>query len=211
MASHWLGRFWTIPFYIENYLEVAMALEVEIYARNMDVTDRIQNYVNKKVGKLDRYLPEIEEARVDLAYLKSARSSTDRQVAQITVRGKGFILRSEERADDIFAALDTALDKIQRRMERYKGKRNRGRGDGKSASEVAQPVPVEEEAIEMGPAIVRRKSFIVQPMNELEAIEQMELLGHESFFIFFNVNTGSINILYHRRDGNYGLIEPLYG
>jgi putative sigma-54 modulation protein len=188
-----------------------MALEVEIYARNLDVTDRIQDYVNKKVGKLDRYLPEIEEARVDLVYLKSARSSTDRQVAQITVRGKGFILRSEERADDIFAAIDAALEKIQRRMERYKGKRNRGRGDGKSASEVAQPLSAEEEETpELGPMVVRRKSFQVQPMNELEAIEQMELLGHENFFIFFNVSTGSINILYHRRDGNYGLIEPLY-
>lgn len=189
-----------------------MALEVEIYARNMDVTERIQDYVNKKVGKLDRYLPEIDEARVDLTYLKSARSSTDRQVAQITVRGKGFILRSEERADDIYAALDESLEKIQRRMERYKGKRNRGRGDGKSAAEVALPVASEEEETpELGPAIVRRKSFQVQPMNELEAIEQMHLLGHENFFIFFNVSTGSINILYHRRDGNYGLIEPLYG
>lgn len=197
---------------MNTFLEVTMALEVEIYARNMDVTDRIQDYVNKKVGKLDRYLPEIDEARVDLTYLKSARSSTDRQVAQITVRGKGFILRSEERADDIYAALDASLEKIQRRMERYKGKRNRGRGDGKSAAEVAQPVVSEEEETpELGPAIVRRKSFQVQPMNELEAIEQMHLLGHENFFIFFNVSTGSINILYQRRDGNYGLIEPLYG
>ena len=78
-----------------------MALEIEIYGRNLEVTDRIQEYVDKKVGKLDRYLPGIDEARVDLAYVKSARSAADRQVAQITVRGKGFILRSEERADDI--------------------------------------------------------------------------------------------------------------
>jgi len=189
-----------------------MALEVEIYTRNMDVTDRIQDYVDKKVSKLDRYLPGIEEARVDLTYLKSARSSTDRQVAQITVRGKGFILRSEERADDIFTALDASLEKIQRRMERYKGKRNRGRGDGKSASEVAQPVVSEEEdSTRMAPVIMRRKSFQIQPMDELEAIEQMELLGHENFYIFFNVSSGKINILYRRRDGNYGLIEPLIG
>jgi putative sigma-54 modulation protein len=188
-----------------------MALEVEIYTRNMDVNDRIQDYVMKKVGKLDRYLPGIEEARVDLSYVKSARSSTDRQVAQITIRGKGFILRSEERADDIFAAMDTALEKMQRRIERYKGKRNKGRGDGKSAAEVAATPPTEEEVSETGPIIARRKAFHLQPMNELEAIEQMLLLGHENFFIFYNVNTNSINVLYRRRDNSYGLIEPLYG
>jgi len=125
-----------------------MALEVEIFTKNMEVTERIQDYVMKKVGKLDRYLPEIEEARVDLSYVKSARSSTDRQVAQITVRGKSFILRSEERADDIFAAIDTALEKMQRRIERYKGKRNRGRGDGKSAADVVATPPQEEEGEE---------------------------------------------------------------
>ena len=116
-----------------------MAIEVELYGRNLEITERIEDYVEKKVGKLDRYLPGIEEARVDLAFIKSARSAADRQVAQITVRGKGFILRSEERADDIFAALDTALDKMQRRIERYKGKRYRGRGDGKSVSEIFAP------------------------------------------------------------------------
>jgi putative sigma-54 modulation protein len=188
-----------------------MALDVEVYTRNMDVTDRIQDYVQKKVGKLDRYLPGIEEARVDLSYVKSARSSTDRQVAQITVRGKGFVLRSEERGDDIFAAMDIALEKMQRRMERYKGKRYRGRGDGKSAAEVVTSQIVEEDTGEVGPVIARRKSFRLQPMDEFEAIEQMGLLGHENFFIFYNVNTNSINVLYLRRDGSYGLIEPIYG
>lgn len=188
-----------------------MTLEVEIYGRSMDVTDHLKEYVDKKVSKLDRYLPDIDEARVDLAYVKSARSAADRQVAQITIRGKGFILRSEERADDIYAALDTAIDKMQRRIERFKGKRTRGRGDGKSAAEVvAQPV-VEEETAELGPTIVRRKHFPLSPMDELEAIEQMSLLGHENFFIFFNVNTNAINILYRRRDGNFGLIEPEIG
>jgi len=189
-----------------------MTLAVEIYGRSMEVTDRLTDYVTKKVSKLDRYLPGIEEARVDLAYVKSARSASDRQVAQITVRGKGFILRSEERADDIFAALDTALERMQRRIERYKGKHYRGRGDRKSAAEVVPPpVEVEEESAELGPAIVRRKRFMVSPMSELEAIEQMDLLGHENFFIFFNANTNGINVLYRRRDGNYGLIEPQIG
>jgi len=189
-----------------------MTLEVEIYGRNIEVTDRIQEYVNKKVSKLDRYLSGIEEARVDLAYVKSARSAGDRQVAQLTVRGKGFILRSEERADDIFAALDTALDKMQRRIERYKGKHYRGRGDGKTAAEfVLPPMEEEEESTESSPIIARRKKFMLVPMSETEAIEQMSLLGHENFFVFFNANSNAINVLYRRRDGNYGLIEPELG
>lgn len=188
-----------------------MTLEVEIYGRNMEVTDRIQDYVTKKVSKLDRFLPGIEEARVDVSYVKSARSASDRQVAQITVRGKGFILRSEERADDIFTAFDTALERMQRRIERYKGKRFRGRGDGRSASEVVSEEVAEEESEELGPVIVRRKRFMLVPMDEMEAMEQMELLGHELFFVFYNANSNAINVLYRRRDGNYGLIEPEIG
>ncbi len=188
-----------------------MAFEVEIYGRNMEVTEHVSDYVTKKVSKLDRFLQEIEEARVDLAFVKSARSASDRQVAQITIRGKGFILRSEERADDIFAAVDTAIEKMQRRIERYKGKHYRGRGDGKTASEVLTPAVEEEESGELGPVIVRRKKFMLSPMSEMEALEQMSLLGHENFFLFFNVNTNSINVLYHRRDGTYGLIEPEVG
>jgi putative sigma-54 modulation protein len=188
-----------------------MTLEVDIYARNMEVTERIESYINKKVERLDRFLPEIEEARVDVAYIKSARSAADRQVAQITIRGKGFILRSEERADDIFAAFDVALDKMQRRIERYKGKRNRGRGDGASITEILAPVVDEEESGALGPAIVRRKHFLLTPMDEFEAMEQMQLLGHENFFLFYNPNTSSVNVLYRRRDGNYGLIEPELG
>lgn len=184
-----------------------MALEIDISGRNMEVTDHIQDYVTKKVSKLDRYLSGIEEARVDLAYVKSARSAADRQVAQITVRGKGFVLRSEERADDIFAALDTALDKMQRRIERFKGKHYRGRGDGRSMTE-ATIVEEEETTGDLGPVIVRRKQFRLAPMDELEALEQMSLLGHETFFVFYNANTNTINVLYRRRDGTYGLIEP---
>jgi putative sigma-54 modulation protein len=186
-----------------------MTVKVDIYGRSIEVTDRINDYVTKKVSKLDRFLPGIEETRVDLAYVKSARSAADRQVAQITVRGKGYILRSEERADDIFAAVDAALEKMQRRIERYKGKHYRGRGDGKSAAEVVpEPVVEEEESGELGPVIARRKRFPLSPMDEFEAIEQMSLLGHENFFIFFNANTNAINVLYRRRDGTYGLIEP---
>jgi putative sigma-54 modulation protein len=184
-----------------------MTVPVEVISRNMDVSERLQKYVDTKVAKLDRYLPGIEEARVDVTYEKAARSAADRQIAQITVRGKGFILRAEERADDIFAALDTALDKIQRRIERYKGKHYRGRGDGRSAAEVIASA-VEEELESEQPIIARRKKFMLVPMDEMEAIEQMNLLGHDNFFVFYNIKTNGINVLYKRRDGSYGIIEP---
>lgn len=184
-----------------------MTLEVDIYGRNMDITEQIEDYVDKKVSKLDRYLSSIDQARVDLAYVKSARSAADRHVAQITINGKGYILRAEERADDIFAAFDAALSKMQRRIERYKGKRHRGRGDGVSVSEISALPEIPEEEEET-PMIARRKQFFITPMDEQEAIEQMNLLGHEDFFVFFNANTNAINVLYKRRDNTYGLIEP---
>lgn len=187
-----------------------MANKVDIFAKNLKVTDRLQEYTDKKVTKLYRYLNDIDETRVDLSYAKSARSAADRQVCQITIRGKGYILRTEERADDIFAAIDAAVDKMQRQITRLKGKRQRGRGDGTPLSELAAELPELEEAEEK-PIIERRKTFTLIPMDEMEAIEQMKLLGHENFFVFYNMNTEAINVLYRRRDGGYGLIEPKLG
>lgn len=187
-----------------------MTNAVTVFGRNMNVSERLNDYVSNKAGRLDRFLPDIDETRVDLAYVKTARSATDRQVAQITVRGKKFILRSEERAEDIFIAFDQALDKIQRQMERYKGKRAKGRGDGTSLGDFVAETEEEEPADDQ-PLIVRRKRFPITPMDEAEAIEQMELLGHENFFIFFNYETNQINVVYRRRDGKFGLIEPELG
>jgi putative sigma-54 modulation protein len=177
----------------------------------MRLTDNLREYVEKKAAKLERYLQEIDEVRVELSHIKSARNALDRQVAQITVHGKGFILRSEERTDDIHAAFDTALDKIQRQIDRYKGKHYRGRGDGRSAAEVVEEeVPVDETG-ELLPLIGRRKKFIILPMTEDEALEQMRLLGHDNFFVFFNAEQNAIQVLYRRRNGTYGLIEPVVG
>lgn len=187
-----------------------MSQGLDIQARNMEVTDRINEYVTKKVGKLDRFLPAIEETRVELSFVKSARSAADRHVAQITVRGKNLLLRAEERADDIFAAFDVALDKLERQIDRYKGKRYRGRGDGRSAAEVV-PQPELELEEEEEPVIVRRKKFSLVPMNEAEAIEQMKLLGHDNFFLFFDAEANKVKVLYRRRNGTYGLIEPEVG
>ncbi len=183
-----------------------MAVRVEISVHNLDLTDRLQDYVTKKVSKLDRYLDRLEEAKVDLSYVKSARSAGDRQVAQITVRGRGALLRAEERTDDIYSAIDNALEKINRQVDRYKGRSRRGRGDGRPASAAAGSPTAEES--EAGVEIVRRKKFRLTPMDEQEAIEQMGLLSHEDFFVFLNAATNQVNVLYRRRDGTYGLIEP---
>mgnify|MGYP001295621409 CR=1 FL=1 len=190
-----------------------MTIHVEVFGRNLDVNKRLDDYVTKRAAKLDRFLTDIESARVDLGHVKSARNAADRNVAQLTVRGKKLILRAEERADDIYNAFDSALAKMERQISRYKGKHYRGRGDGtplSDATSVTETPPIEEET-EIPPVIARRKRFIVIPMDEMEALEQMKLLGHEEFFVFYNANSSAINVLYQRRDGSYGLLEPEIG
>ena len=184
-----------------------MAVKVVVRGRDLEMSPRLQEYVDKKVGRLDRYLSIITEARMDLTEVKSARSAADRFVAQLTVPARGALLRAEERKDDVYAAVDAVLDKMQRQIERYKGKRWRGRSPG------AETVDMPEEelsAAEVEPAgvVVRRKRFALPPMNEAEAIEQMQLLGHDTFFVFYNAETSRINVLYRRRSGDFGLIDP---
>lgn len=186
-----------------------MAQKVEITSKNLQLGDQIKEYINKKVSRLERILPELEETRVELASSKAIRNRKERDVAQFTLSGKGFTLRTEERASDLMTAIDKSADKMQRQIERFKGKRSRGRVDGLSASTVSQISEESEEAVKS--LIVRRKTFTLVPMDEAEAIEQMALLAHEDFFIFYNVNTNAINVLYKRRDGNFGLIEPTIG
>lgn len=192
-----------------------MTVSVTIHARDLNLSPRLKEYVEKKVSRLDHYLPSISEARVDLTEAKTARSAGDRQVAQLTVHARGQVLRSEERKDDIFAAVDAALDKMQRQIERYKGKRQRGRGTGASADTVGEPLETTlldaEDTEETPVAVVRRKRFAILPMNEAEALEQMQLLGHDNFFVFYNADTNRINVLYRRHDGAFGLIDPEIG
>jgi putative sigma-54 modulation protein len=187
-----------------------MSNKVEVQTRQIRLTERIEEYVAKKAGNLDHYLPSIDEARVELSHHKAARDVNDRNVAQITVFGKGFTLRSEERADEALAAFDRALDNMHRQIERYKGKKYHGRGDGRSAAEVAEDI-IDDETGELSPLFAKRKKFILYPMTEDEALIQMRNLGHDNFFIFYNAETSKINVLYRRRNGSYGLIEPELG
>ena len=191
-------------------------MELKIHTRNVDVTSRLQEHVEKKVSKLDRYLPNIQEVRIDLA-IEKRKQGLDQCIAQLTLRNtRGVILRAEEkRQADIYAALDIALDKMYRQIRRYKGKKKRrGERFAEAESEWAavEPVPVDEmfdedEEEEEKLSIVRRKSLELVPMSEEEAIDQMELLGHD-FFVFLNAETAKIGVLYRREHGNYGVLEP---
>ena len=184
--------------------------KIAIYSKNLEISDRTHDYVISKIGKVDRFLQDIDEIRVDLSHMKNARNAADRYSSQITIRGKGYILRTEEKADDLSVAIDASMDKMMRQIERFKGKRARGRGDGKS---VAETLPAEmDHSIDLekeeAPRITRHKKFAVLPMTEMEAIEQMQLTAHDDFFVFYNADTAAINILYKRSDDSYGVIEP---
>jgi len=180
-------------------------MELTIKGKNVEITDRLRNYVHKKIGKLDRYLPSITDAWVELS-VEGTKAAQDRQVCQVTVRSNGTILRAEERSDDMFNSIDTVLDKMYRQIARYKGKRkNRWRGAGVTIEPL--PIEFEEESEEERPHIVRVKRFPITPMHPEEAVEQMELLGHD-FFVFFNAEEGRVNVLYRRKDSSYGLLQP---
>src|SRR5258708_3938967 len=189
-------------------------MQIQIHARNLSVTDHIQDYVEKKLSRLDHYLPQISEVRVELAH-EHMRKGGDRAIAQLTVRnGRGTILRAEDKKQtDIYAAVDMAVDKMYRQISRYKGKHRRRAGDRFAALEpdlaMAEAVPgeAEEEEEEEAGGIVRRKQGDLAPMNAQEAIDQMELLGHD-FFVFYNADTGKINVLYRREGGDFGLLDP---
>jgi putative sigma-54 modulation protein len=186
-------------------------MELSVNGRNMEVTTRLRNYVEKKTVKLDRYMPNLAEVHVDLSET-NARNAVERQVAQITIRDdRGTILRAEERSNDMFASVDAVVDKLYRQISRYRGKRqNKWRGgNGHEELMLGEPLPtMEEELIESDePTIVRTKRFTMRPMIIEEAVDQLELLGHD-FFVFYNADEHAVNVIYRRRDNNYGLLQP---
>jgi putative sigma-54 modulation protein len=190
-------------------------MEVQIHARNVDIRPQLREHIEKKTSKLDRYLPNIVDAQIDLA-MQHQKQGGERAIAQLTVRDRrGTILRAEDKSQaDLAAAVDIVLDKMYRRIRSYKGKQKRRGGERFAELEpelaAAEPVPgevVDEEETEEKLQIVRRKVVQVTPMSEEEAIEQMELLGHD-FFVFLSSATNEISVAYLREDGNYGILEP---
>lgn len=181
-------------------------MDILINGRGLDVTEDLRDYIEKKVDKLGRYMNNIGDIRIDLAEVK-ASNVADRHIAQLTVRNeRGKLLRAEERSGDILAAVDAAVDKMYRQIDRYKGRgKRRRKGRGRAVAE--ELFGVEEELdLESGP-VVRRKQFAMTPMTEGEAIEQLELLDHD-FFVYYDADAASVNVVYRRKDGGYGILEP---
>jgi putative sigma-54 modulation protein len=182
-------------------------MDLQIIGKNLEVTPAMDNYLNKKVVKFMRFLPTIDEAKAELSEEKT-KSPEHRFTAQITLRIKGTILRGEEKGPNINTAIDEVTESLTRQVKRYKGKlQNKKRG----TSLTKQPQLVEDTGttgkVEIFPELVKVKRFQVKLMSTAEATEQMELLNHD-FFLFLNSDTGALNLVYRRKDGNYGLIEP---
>lgn len=179
-------------------------MQVIITGKNMNISDRMESYVRRKIEHLDRHLAEEVEARVELS-AENTKDVNQRQIIQVTMRRNGTIIRAEERAAEMHTAVDAVVDKLDKQIRRYKDKQVRKR----RVSGMTTPAAVEEAGVEPEEEhrIVRTKRFKTAPMSQEEAIEQMELLGH-SFFLFLNEATGQLNVLYRRDDGDYGLLEP---
>jgi putative sigma-54 modulation protein len=180
-------------------------MKLQIFSKNMEIPPDVESYVQKKIGKLARYLPDITEAKVEI-HEQNTRSPQQRYTAQVTLNSRGVILRAEERGERVRVVIDTASDVLERQIERYKGKlQDKGRGISLTRQS-AEADALEEESSD-SPKIAKVKRFAVKPMSVREASEQMELLGH-SFFLFVNSDNDRLELLYRRDDGNYGLIEP---
>ena len=179
-------------------------MELQITGKNTDVSPDVRSYIERKLNKLNRRLSNIIETKIEITEEKT-KSPQQHFVVQATLNSKGTLLRAEHRAEDVFIAIDKVETTLKRQVEHYKGKLyNRGRGNSSAKNnfppETASAAPV--------PELTRVKRFIIKPMAPDEAIDQMELLGH-NFFLFYNLKTDGLNLVYRRRDGNYGLIEPV--
>ena len=181
-------------------------MELQITGRNIDLSPAVRRYIERKLGKLSRHLPKITEFKVEILEEKT-KSPHQHFAVQVTIDSSGTLLRGEERGEDLFTAIDRVAAVMNRQIEHYKGKLyEKGRGSSLTRSEFS------EEVMEAPPPkkVVKAKRFAVKPMSVDEAVDQMELLGHD-FFLFFNADTEGINLLYRRKDGDYGLIEPELG
>jgi putative sigma-54 modulation protein len=175
-------------------------VEFLLEARNLTVPDEAENYIREKMDKLSRRLRSIDRIRFEIGFDRT-RGAEKRYVAQVTADVRDTIIRAEQRAADVSAVINAAIDAMEDRIERYKGKRFGTKRRSSSG--------LNNAAIEEAPDIpIRVKRFPVRQMSPDEAASQMELLGHR-FFLFIDADTGEMNVIYLRDDGSYGLIQPL--
>ena len=178
-------------------------MRLQVKGKNVDVTDSLKNYALQKLGKLEKHLNDAARLELELQVEKNP-SISENQVAEATIWTKGPVLRARESSSDMKASIDLLVEKLERQARRYRDKRRRGPARGNNNQSVEGiPVVSAEEA----PVIVKTKQFAVKPMTPEEAVLQLELIGHD-FFVFQNADSDDVNVVYRRRDGNYGLIEP---
>jgi putative sigma-54 modulation protein len=179
-------------------------VQLQVKGKNVEVTDSIRRYAEEKLGRLGKQLADPTRVELELALEKNPSISAN-HVAEATIWTKGPVLRAREANVDMKASIDQLVDKLERQVKRYKAKRSPRRAAGSVPPEEAVPddaVPVDGE-----PQILKTKRFPVKPMSPEEAVLQLELVGHD-FFVFRNAESLDVNVVYRRRDGSYGLIEP---
>ena len=192
-------------------------MKTNLTARNLELSDELRTQVERKLQRLDRITHEQAEADVELI-AKASHATDSAQVAEVTLRNNGSVLRSVAAGASPMAALDIVLDKLERQVVRTKQRprsvRDRHSDEAESVlqREALGTIGPDEAAAEAdgGPSVVKIKRFDMQPMFEEDAIAQMEELGH-AFFVFLNAESDEVGVLYRRRDGAYGLIEPVIG
>ncbi|MFC2034908.1 ribosome hibernation-promoting factor, HPF/YfiA family [Chloroflexota bacterium] len=181
-------------------------MEVQITSQHIDISPEVQSRIEHKLGKLNRRLPETTTCRVELVRAKT-KAPQQRFVAQITLDANGTLLRGEETGDDLYTVIDKVTAIMDRQIERYRGKRY-GKPRGSSIVRGKSEEWVKGKSLR--DKVIKIKRFPVKLMRTDEAIEQMELLGHD-FFLFHNEENQELNLLYRRKDGNYSIIEPELG
>lgn len=187
-------------------------IRFEIHGDNLTITDAIRNYIEDKIGKLERYFNNVPNAVVHVKVKTYSNSATK---IEVTIPLKDVTLRAEERHDDLYAGIDLITGKLERQVRKYKtrvNRKHRDRGDQEVfVAEVQEASPgevsgAEESVSDSEIEIIRSKQFSLKPMDSEEAVLQMNLLGHD-FFIFTDRETDGTSIVYRRKDGKYGLIE----
>jgi putative sigma-54 modulation protein len=175
-------------------------MKVNILGKNIEVTEGLRNAVEKKLSRLDKFFDNEQEAFVTLSVQKA------RQIIEVTIRFNGVLLRGEESNSDMYAAIDIVSDKLERQMVKHKSRLER-KYHINVPLKYKDAAAASKEDEEKEAQIVKTKRFAIKPMSAEEAVLQMDLLGHD-FFVFSNDKNGFVNVVYKRKDGNYGLIEP---
>ncbi|MEW6586583.1 MAG: ribosome-associated translation inhibitor RaiA [Nitrospirota bacterium] len=172
-------------------------MNIIVTGRHLDVTDALKTYVEKKIKRFDRYIANISEANVTLTVEKY------RHKAEVLLKANGVMIQAEGITGDVYSSIDEVSEKLERQIKKYKEKLvSHRKGEAKAGMQAAETAAIPE-----GGRIIKNKRFELKPMSPDEAVMQMELLDKD-FFIFTNDATSDINVIYRRRDGNFGLIEP---